>query len=132
MKINSKKVLTVMLAAAILAGAGGTALTTYSNSSISVSAAQTQTEGNFDYEELSDGTVKITGTSITSGELEIPNKLAGKTVSEIADNAFRDKTGFKMAIIPGSVKTIGDWAFSGCTGLQSITRGRWRRWLKAE
>ncbi len=39
----------------------------------------------------------------------------------IADYAFSGRTGLKSITIPNSVTTVGDGAFYGCTGLKSIT-----------
>ena len=121
MKDTKKRVMTVILAAAMLTAVGGTAVTIYNNASISVSAAENKVDGQFDYVELDDGTVEITGSSIVKGELEIPSKLGGKTVSKIGYEAFEGKTGIRLIVIPGTVKTIASCSFSGCTGVQSLT-----------
>ena len=43
------------------------------------------------------------------------------SVTSIGDYAFSGCTGFTSITIPDSVKSIGDYAFSSCTGLTSIT-----------
>ena len=43
------------------------------------------------------------------------------SVTSIGDYAFRGCTGLTSITIPDSVKSIGDWALYGCTGLTSIT-----------
>ena len=43
------------------------------------------------------------------------------SVTSIGDYAFRGCTGLTNITIPDSVKSIGDWALYGCTGLTSIT-----------
>lgn len=40
--------------------------------------------------------------------------------TEIADNAFRDRTDIKGAIIPDTVQVIGRNAFNGCTNLEEV------------
>ena len=120
MKNTKQRVLTIALAAAVLAGTTGAAFTAYNYTTVSVSAAETKTSGNFNYEELSDGTVCITGTSITKGDLNIPTEIDGKTVSEIKSYAFNGKTGLQLVFIPNTVKKIGSGAFSGCTGIQNL------------
>lgn len=42
-------------------------------------------------------------------------------VTAIAENAFKDNTNVTDITIPASVESIGNDAFSGCTGLKSIT-----------
>ncbi|MCR5589958.1 MAG: leucine-rich repeat domain-containing protein [Lachnospiraceae bacterium] len=70
------------------------------------------------YEELDDGTIKITGcTGDKTGELVIPDKINEKTVTVIGDYAFSNCSGFTGSLtIPNSVTTIGNFAFSGCEG----------------
>jgi hypothetical protein len=48
----------------------------------------------------------------------IPN-----TVTSIGNNAFSGCTGLTSITIPNSVTSIGAYAFSGCSGLTSITIG---------
>ena len=48
------------------------------------------------------------------------NSVIPNTVTTIADRAFSNNTGLLSLTIPPSVTTIGDGAFSGCGGLISI------------
>ena len=50
-----------------------------------------------------------------TGAFNIPN-----TVVTIEENAFADST-ISSVTIPNSVKTIGNWAFSGCVNLRTVT-----------
>ena len=50
------------------------------------------------------------------GHVTIPS-----SVTSIGDEAFSYCTGLTSVTIPNSVTSIGDWAFDGCTGLTSIT-----------
>ncbi len=72
------------------------------------------------YEELEDGTLKITGIAdggTASGNLVIPDHIGGKAVTVIDNNAFKHCRGFNGSLtIPDSVTTIGDAAFDGCSG----------------
>jgi len=52
--------------------------------------------------------------------LLIPSDVDGKLVKLIGNNAFENSTLISITI-PDSVSSIGDYAFSNCTGLTSIT-----------
>lgn len=103
------------------------------------------TEGEYGYEILDDGTIKITGyhrndPPDTYGVdwAVVPSQIAGRKVTVIGAGAFRDCCSVVDIIIPESVTTIesfafteswalisipstvtkiGSWAFSGCGGL---------------
>ena len=47
--------------------------------------------------------------------------VIGEGVASIGNNAFSDCTGLQSVTIPSSVTSIGDYAFYGCSGLQSVT-----------
>ena len=65
----------------------------------------------------SNGGLTVTGyTGALNGTLVIP---AG--VTEIANNAFQNKTGLTAVVIPSGVTRIGDNAFDGCTALKSAS-----------
>ena len=60
-----------------------------------------------------------------SGSVTIPSTVTynGTTysVTSIGERAFSDCTGLTAVTIPNSVTSIGDYAFAGCSGLTSIT-----------
>ena len=60
-----------------------------------------------------------------TGPVTIPERVtydgATYSVTTIGDYAFSDCTGLTSVTIPSSVTTIGKSAFSGCTGLTSVT-----------
>ncbi len=68
------------------------------------------------YEELDDGTIKITGCDGTKkGELIIPSEIDGKAVTVIGSEAFMSCHGFTGSLtIPDSVTEIGENAFKNC------------------
>lgn len=55
----------------------------------------------------------------TTGVLEIPEQISGKTVTEIGKSAFAS-TKFSEIKLPDTVTAIGDFAFSSCKNLTSI------------
>jgi hypothetical protein len=73
----------------------------------------------FDYTIVA-GTITITGYPGPGGAVEIPGTLDGLPVATIADYAFSGESGLTSVTIPNSVTTIGPSAFSGCTGLRGL------------
>lgn len=76
------------------------------------------------------------GDELYYGEVNIPEKIKYEgveySVTSIGDWAFNHQgdasyvyyhSGLTKVPIPNSVKTIGNYAFRGCTGLSSITLG---------
>ncbi len=83
--------------------------------------AELANESDFNYTELSDGTVSLTGYTGSLLDIEIPSTINGKTVSQIGDRMFYNKTTIKSVVIPVGVTKIGEYAFYYCTKLASIT-----------
>ena len=74
------------------------------------------------YEQNGDGTITITGISPEpEGSLTIPSVIDGCSVTGIGEYAFSDCSGLTSVTIPDSVTSIGAEAFSYCRGLTSIT-----------
>ncbi|MDR3597974.1 leucine-rich repeat protein [Clostridium sp.] len=74
------------------------------------------------YDFCPDGTISIwvNENSNLSGEIEIPEKLDGYTVSSIGEDGLMDCTDITNVKIPTTVKYVGAAAFYGCTSLSNI------------
>ena len=89
-----------------------------------ISLYSTNTEKDYSYEVLNDGTISITGYNggYTYG-LEIPSTIDGKKVSEIGYQAFYYADIAGPVTIPNTVKTIGSKAFYYCDKISSVKIG---------
>jgi hypothetical protein len=72
------------------------------------------------YTTNADNTVTITSYTGPGGAVIIPNTISNLTVTSIETNAF-EGSGLVSVTIPGSIITIGDWAFNGCQSLTNVT-----------
>ena len=78
-------------------------------------------ENTFKYHVLNDGTIEITGyTGKIEGEVVLPETIDGYSVTSIGNYAFSYCTSLESVTIPASVTTIGDCAFYGCTSLHTV------------
>jgi hypothetical protein len=67
------------------------------------------------------GAITITGYNPAGGVVvNIPSLTNGYPVTSIETNAF-DGSSLVNVTIPGSIVTIGDWAFNGCQSLTNVT-----------
>ena len=82
--------------------------------------AGAETFGDFEYSVRDDGTVEITGYSGSAEKVDIPEKIDGKSVTRIGDEAF-EYSRLASITIPDSVTSIGSYAFYFCTNLRSVT-----------
>lgn len=80
----------------------------------------TAAEVGFTYSEYG-GYVVIDKCDALFGEVVIPARLKGKTVTAIGDGAFADCRDVTSVVIPEGVVTVGRRAFAGCTALLSVT-----------
>lgn len=83
-------------------------------------SANAAVSGDYEYDTLADGTVEIKGYKGSSTSVTIPETLAGKSVSALAKSAFY-KSNIRAVTVPKSVKTIGEYCFYGCAGLNSVS-----------
>lgn len=72
------------------------------------------------YRENEDGTICIVGYHGEDTDLVIPDKIDGKKVTAISSPAFNQDE-ITSIVLPDSVKTIGENAFSSCQALVSVT-----------
>ena len=85
--------------------------------------ANAETYGELTYSVNTDSTITITGCAESAVSIKIPGKIDGKSVTKIADNAFKEHEKLKSVIIPGSVTSVGYMAFYNCSALTSVTIG---------
>lgn len=81
---------------------------------------QRKTYKNFIYHLYENGEIGIVGWNGSGKTVSIPEAIGGKPVVSVEPQAFSDCTALETVTVPGSVKTIGDFAFYGCTSLSEI------------
>ena len=67
------------------------------------------------------GTVTLIQYTGSGGDVIIPDTIAGLPVASIGDFAFSGCTGLTNVTIPKTVTSIGNLVFSGCPSLRAIT-----------
>lgn len=63
----------------------------------------------------------ILGSTGTSDEMKLPDKVLGISVAAVDSGAFRGNGALEKVEIPGSIRHIADTAFYGCPELESVT-----------
>lgn len=74
----------------------------------------------WEWRELMDGTVEITGCTRIAEAFSIPREIGGKRVSAVADEAFAGAPGIISVAVPGTVDRIGARAFAEIPSLKSV------------
>ena len=115
-----KKLCAVLLSECMLFGAGTVKLIPAVSTDLSVVAAATTSDGNFQYEVNDDGGVTVTKYQGNDYEVIIPDTIDGKKVTCIGNRAFFNNYDIYSVIIPNSVKSIEEYAFHGCVKLASV------------
>lgn len=67
-----------------------------------------------------DGTITIGDYNGSESQLDVPDMINSLTVTSIGDGAFENHPDLTRVTIPAGIGTIGDNAFSACTGLGPI------------
>lgn len=83
-------------------------------------SSSANTSGDFKYDILDDGTVRIVGYTGSITELEIPSIIDNYIVTSIGYNAFYDNDNLRKVSIPDSVISIVYGAFDECSNLQDV------------
>lgn len=81
---------------------------------------ETKTVGALTYQLEADRAI-VTQCDKSAEEVEIPSEIAGKPVTEIAEDAFQFCENLTSVEIPDTVQTIGKNAFWSCHKLQHVT-----------
>ena len=81
--------------------------------------ASAETSGDFEY-SVEGGNIRIIKYTGSGGSVDIPAMINGKPVTAIGEYAFSSCSGLTSITIPSSVTSIGNYAFSGCSELKTI------------
>ena len=122
MKIESKKIMAMILAATLTVGGAYTGFIDTEKIGIdnAVVKAYAETYNNFDYTILADGTIEIVDFPYNiGGSVTIPSTINGINVTRIGKSAFYN-CNFNEIIIPEGIIGIGELAFDLCRKLKSI------------
>lgn len=75
----------------------------------------------YEYENLENGSVKITKYKGKRRYLTIPSAIDGKNVTAIGSGAFYGNSRLKEVVLPENLESIQEKAFSGCSNLRKVT-----------
>ncbi|MBR4067338.1 MAG: leucine-rich repeat domain-containing protein [Clostridia bacterium] len=76
-------------------------------------------ESFFETQALPDGTLAITAYTGSATHVQVPKTIGGQAVTQLASYAFYE-TSVRQVLLPDSITSIGEFAFSGCSRLVSI------------
>jgi len=90
---------------------------------LSLASVSAETSGLFTYQLIAGGAeVEITDYPTSeSGAVDIPERIAGRAVTRIGDDAFRDCGQLTRIGFPDTLTRIGNSAFQGCAQLKTLT-----------
>ena len=72
------------------------------------------------YEDVGDGTLRITDYEGEEAELVVPAQIGEQNVTQIGDGALAGKPGLYSVSVSEGITAIGANAFRNCTGLTQI------------
>jgi len=75
----------------------------------------------YNYIDEDNGKITILKYKGAGGNITVPSKIGGKTVTSIGGGAFYDCTSLASVTIPNSVTSIGPRTFFNCKNLTSVT-----------
>ena len=110
---KSKKIISLLLSILMI-------ITSVPLMAVNSFAADEITSGDYKYTVLDDGTARITRYTGSATELTIPSEIDGYSVTSIGSWALSRCTSLESITISKSVTSIETNAFSGCTSLTSI------------
>lgn len=76
-------------------------------------------DSTFDY-YVENYVASISGYKLNDSIVEIPSEIDGYTVSQVAENAFKNNSVIKTVVFNDNMRNINDYAFYGCSALSSI------------
>lgn len=84
---------------------------------------KTTEDGLYNYGYDEDGNIRLLDFNMRGqqGEVIIPSEIEGKPVVYIGNACFLEIYGITSAVIPKTVKNVGESIFYGCTSLEKIT-----------
>ena len=85
-----------------------------------ISASAAKTSGNWEYEEITRYTAKITKYTGTESYVLIPESINGHTVKELGKGVFGDNSNIKTVSIPRGISVIPEEAFIRCENLKTV------------
>ena len=75
----------------------------------------------YEYELLSDGTIKMVSYKGVNTEIIVPPVFGGKIVTEIGEECFKGQSEITSITLPDTICLVGKEAFANCSSLTQIT-----------
>ena len=124
LNIKSKKVIASVMALSIVAsGVISSEASVFSKiiSTNTISASAAYTSEDWEYEYVTNSTIKITKYKGTEANIVIPNKINNKTVVELEYGLFQYNNKIKSVTLPNSITEIPENCFYRAKKLENVT-----------